>query len=221
MVRWPPGCQTLMSKPCATTARPPSDLGARYTPEVGRKRPRWSSIPSSCAGLHALGELTLEQAVLVDLAVDRARPEQLLVRTSRRDPTVVEHDQLVGEGEGREPVRDDDRRPALHRLAEPGADPRLGRGVDARGRVVEDQDSRLEDQRARDRDPLSLTAGERDPALPDHRVVALRQFGDELVRLREPRGAFDLLVGRAWPGERDVLAHGRGEEERVLQDDAD
>src|SRR5918995_3304922 len=147
-----------MSKPCATTARPQSDLAARNTPEVGRKRPRWSSIPSSCAGLHALCELALEQAVLVDLAVDGARPEQLLVRTSGCDPTMVEHDELVGQCESREPVRDDDRRPARHRLTESRADPRLRRRVDARGRVVEDQDTWLEDQRSRDRDPLTLTA---------------------------------------------------------------
>ena len=64
---------------------------------------------------------------------------------------------------------------AAHRLGEAGADPRLGRRVDRRGRVVEDQDARVDEQRARDRDPLPLAARERDPALADDRVVALRQ----------------------------------------------
>ena len=47
----------------------------------------------------------------------------------------------------------------------------------------------FDEDRARDRDPLALAARERDAALADDRVVALRQLGDELVRLREPRGA--------------------------------
>ena len=51
----------------------------------------------SSPGLHALGELALEQPVLVDLAVDGAGGEQLLVRPAGGDPAGVEHDQLVGE----------------------------------------------------------------------------------------------------------------------------
>ena len=43
-----------------------------------------------------------------------------------------------------------------------------------RRRVVEDQHARIDDQRARDREPLALAARERDPALADHRVVAVR-----------------------------------------------
>ena len=81
--------------------------------------------------------------------------------------------------------------------------------------------ARVDDERARDRDALALPAGERDPALADHRVVALGQPLDELVRLREPRGLLDLLVGRLGPAEREVLAHGRREEERILRDRAD
>ena len=137
------------------------------------------------------------------------------------DAAVVEHDDLVGERDRREAVGDDDRRPAAHRLAQAVADLRLGRRVDRRGRVVEDQDSRVDDERARDRDALALAAGERDPALADHGVVALGQRLDELVRLGEPRGALDVVVGRVGPAERDVLAHGRREEERILGDDAD
>ena len=71
---------------------------------------------------------------------------------------------------------------------------RLGRRVDRCGRVVEDQDARVDRERARDRDALPLAAGERDPALADHGVVALRQPLDELVRLRSPRGALDVLL---------------------------
>ena len=121
-------------------------------------------------------------------------PSSSLVRAARDDAAVVEHDDLVRERDRREPVGDDQRRAAPHRLAQAEPDPRLGRRVDRGGRVVEDQDARVDDECARDRDPLALPARERDPALADHGVVALRQLLDELVRLREPRDALDLLV---------------------------
>ena len=53
-------------------------------------------------------------------------------------------------------------------------DARLGGRVDRRRGVVEDQHARVDEQRARDREPLALAARERQPALADDRVVALR-----------------------------------------------
>ena len=53
---------------------------------------------------------------------------------------------------------------------------RLGRRVHRGGRVVEDQDARVHDQRPRDGEPLALAARERDPALADDRVVAVGEL---------------------------------------------
>ena len=139
------------------------------------------------------------------------------MRPARHDPAAVEDDELVGKGECREAVGDDDRRPVPHRLTETQPDLRLGRRVHGRRCVVQDQDPRVEQQRPCDRDPLALAARERDPTLADHRVVSLRQRGDEVVRLREPRGLLDLLLGGVRPAERDVLAHRVREEERILR----
>src|SRR3954469_6793468 len=63
------------------------------------------------ARLDRVGELALEQAVLVDLAVDRARACELVVGAARDDPAVVEDDDLVRERNRRQPVGDDQRRP--------------------------------------------------------------------------------------------------------------
>ena len=127
-------------------------------PSAGRGcRVRW---PPGCwtlmrppRSLHPVSELALEQAVLVDLAVDGVRPRAARRAVPRATiATAVEHDDLVGEGDRRQAVRDDDRRPAAHRLAQADPDLRLGRRVDRGGRVVEDQDARVDDQaRARSR----------------------------------------------------------------------
>ena len=105
--------------------------------------------------------------------------------------------------------------------ARPVADLCLGGCVDGGGRVVEDQDARVDHERSCDREPLPLAARERDPALADHGVVAVRQLLDELVCLRGLRRPLDLLVRGVEDAERDVLADGGREEEGILGDDAD
>ena len=60
-------------------------------------------------------------------------------------------------------------------------EPALGERVHRRERVVEHDDARSGDERARERDPLALAAGEVDAALADQRVVAVRQLVGEGV----------------------------------------
>ena len=86
-------------------------------------------------------------------------------------------------------------------------DLRLRRGVDGRRRVVEDEDARVDQERTGDRDALSLAARERDPALADDGLVAVRELLDELVCLRGARRRLDRLVRRVRHPERDVVAH--------------
>ena len=121
--------------------------------------------------------------------------EQVLVVAVRDDAAVVEHDDLIGQRDRREAVGDHERRAPGHRLVERELDALLGRGVDRRGGVVEDQHARVGQQRAGDRQALALAAGQRQAALADARVEALRQARDEVVGLRAPRGRFDLLDG--------------------------
>src|SRR6185312_10511715 len=72
-----------------------------------------------------------------------------------------------------------------------------------------------------DADPLALAPGDVRSPLPQDGLVAVRQAGDEVVGVGRPRGAFDLLPGRLESAVADVLADRPGEEQRLLQDDAD
>jgi hypothetical protein len=87
-------------------------------------------------------------------------------------------------------------RPA-HQVVERFLDFLLGRRVDRRGRLVEDQDARVDEQRAGDRDALPFAAGERLAAFADQRVVAVRQAQDEFVGVRGARGGDDLGARRS------------------------
>ena len=133
-----------------------------------------------------------------------------------RDAALVQDDHLVREGDRREAVGDDQRRPVLHRLAQAETDPGLGGRVHRSGRVVEDEDPRVDRECPCDRQPLALAAREGDAALADHGVVAVGKLLDELVRLGQPRDPLDLRVVEVGHAEGDVLPHAGGEQERIL-----
>src|SRR5262252_6109987 len=59
--------------------------------------------------------------------------------------------------------------------------------------LVRDQNARVADERAGNRDALALAAGESRAALADDRVVAFGQLEDEFVRSRQPCRGDDAL----------------------------
>jgi len=69
--------------------------------------------------------------------------------------------QVIGMVLSADPVRDQERRPLVEDVAHPAADQFFGLRVDRRGRVVEDEDARVAEDRAGDRQPLLLSAGKR------------------------------------------------------------
>ena len=85
---------------------------------------------------------------------------------------VVEHDDLVGVDDGRQPVRDHDERAVLGDRVDRLAHQLLVAAVEARGRLVEQQHGRRREQRAGDREPLALAAGEHDAVFADRSAEA-------------------------------------------------
>ena len=139
-----------LARPAALAAQdPPDALHARaaHSPAAAsrsaglRVRKTWSGSPFSAIS-----------------RVQRRRLDQLVVRAARGDAPVLEHDDLVGQRDRRQPVADDERRPRAHQAAQRVLDLGLGGRVDARRRVVQDQDARVAQQRPGDRDALALAA---------------------------------------------------------------
>ena len=168
-----------------------------------------------------VGVVDAAQLRLVQPPVGALARHQFVVRADLDDPAALQDDQAVGLAQGAQAVGDGDRRAALDQVVERLLDLPLGLGVDRRGRLVEDQDARVDQQRAGDRDPLPLAARERLAALADQRVVAVRQPEDELVRVRGARRGDDLRARRVGPAVGDVLGDRAEEQERLLQHDAD
>src|SRR5438045_2858778 len=102
-------------------------------------------------------------------------------------------------------MRDDESRAAGTQRPEAVLDHRLTLAVEARGGLVENQDAWIGEDRARDRHPLALSAGEPHAALADDRIVLLFERFDEFVAVRDAADRFDLFSIGVRFGERDVL----------------
>src|SRR3954447_10389549 len=123
----------------------------------------------------------LLRPVAVQPPVRALRLQQLLVGALLDDAPVVEDEDAPGTLDGREAVRDDYRGAAPEQAPQAVLDAALRVDVDVRGRLVEHEDPRVRDQRARERDQLPLAGRELRAALADLRVVAVLEREDELV----------------------------------------
>src|SRR5262245_53305702 len=127
-------------------------------------------------------DLVAAELQLMEVRVAAVAGDQLGVRALLDDATALDHDDAIRDAGGGEAMRDDEGRAPARGAVERLDQRVLGRGVEARGRLVEDQDRRVADDRARDRDALLLAARQGRAALGHRRVPALRQLGDQARR---------------------------------------
>src|SRR3990170_4537919 len=165
--------------------------------------------------------LTVLELELVEVAVGFARFEKLVVPAAGGNPAALDHENLVGAYHGREPVRDNDGGASREQVVDRRLDEPLAFAVEIARRLVEYEHARVAQYRARDRDALLLTAGKFDAALADFGVVAVWKLRYELVRVRKPPRALDLLVSRARVAVRDVVAKRSRKQKRFLQNHPD
>ena len=107
------------------------------------------------------------------------------------DAARLHHQNPVGLQHRRKPMRDHQRRAPGHHVVERALHLRLILRVEGRSRFVEQQDRRILEDRARDREPLPLPAGQRHAALAEPGLVTQPKFTDKPVRRRPPRGVLD------------------------------
>src|SRR5262245_57673524 len=132
----------------------------------------------------ALDYLVLLELQLVEHRVAPIVAQQLVVAAGLHDAAAVDHQDAVGMHDGCEPMRDRDGGAAAAELGDRFLHVALGLGVERRGGLIEQDDWRILDQRARDCDALALAAGELEPVLADLSGVAVREAHDEVMRMR-------------------------------------
>ena len=118
-------------------------------------------------------------------------------------------------------MRDQEGCPTAQGLFDCLLNQQFGRRVETRGRLVEDQEWRIGENRASDGHPLTLSAGELDAAFADQRIVAVGQPADELVRVRLLGGELDGFGRRVRTPVRDVVGQGAVKQDRILRHDGE
>ena len=147
-------------------------LSSSTVPKVwtGRTGP-WT--PDSGLFLRRFAALQCRIVVGEDAPVERAAFQQLVVRADIDHFALAQYDHFVRPADLGEAVGDEDRGAAFQHAADGSLNLVLGLAVDRAGRVVDDQDCRIGDQRAGDSDALPLATGEGDAPLADDRFVAI------------------------------------------------
>ena len=102
----------------------------------------------------------LAELSLVELAVDAAACEQLVVCALLGDDAVLDDEYAVGLEDGREPVRDHNVGAALHDGLQRILDRIFRDRVEGRRGLVQDQDARVLEHHARDGQALLFPTGE-------------------------------------------------------------
>ena len=96
----------------------------------------------------------------------------------------------------------------------------LGRGVNARGKIIEQQNAGVKRQSARQHDALLLPAREAGTALGDDRIQPLRQCAQKVIKLGGTYGLGNGLVARH-AAKGDIFAHAQVKDNAVLEYESD
>src|SRR5690606_23630130 len=173
----PPGAPRRRCRPPARgTLRPPAAAG---TPGGGGGRPPragsagarspvpvWLVASDRGEGGIAL-EVLGEDLATQQRRVDAAAVQQVLVPSSLHDPSPVQHEDDVRVLDRGHAVADDQSRTPFQDAAQPLEDLRFRVRVHGAQRVVQNEDTRVAHERAGERRPLALAAGEVDAALAE------------------------------------------------------
>ncbi len=100
---------------------------------------------------------------------------QLIVRAGLGQTPVFQDEDDIGPAEQTEPAGNDEGRPAGHGGAQGSEDFVLGLGVNGGGRIVQDEDGRLQQQGAGQGQALALAAGKVHAGFTQDGGVALRE----------------------------------------------
>ena len=158
---------------------------------------------------------------LVQSGIGAVASEQVVVLADLGDAALFENDKTVGSAESTEAVGDRDRRAAASQVLQCELNFAFGFGVHGGSGFVEDQDGRVDEQRAGDADALPLAAGKGHAALSDEAVVAVWLSQDEFVSAGGFRGGEDLFARRVRAAVGDVVGDRAVKQKRLLKYDAD
>src|SRR4051812_19943759 len=160
----------------AAMARPTGDGGvSTISSDAGRNASSSLREPARSHGGTTRSANVMDTCLHAEQrSVTAAGADQLLVRAILHQPPFLDSDDAVGHAHGRQPVGDDQNGAALRDLPHVLLDDALALVVECAGRLVKDQNARIDGESARDGDALALPSRQARSALADHGIVAFR-----------------------------------------------
>src|SRR5579872_3389365 len=141
--------------------RPVGDAGVSTISSAAGKKARSSSSQRVLVRRYAtapLNDFMNTGLQTVELGVRPAQPDQFVVGPVLDQPAAIERDDAVGAPYRGQAVGDDEHRPAPRDVLHVVLNNTLALVIERAGRLVEDQDARIGDERAGDRNALTLAA---------------------------------------------------------------
>ena len=143
------------------------------------------------------------------------------MRAGLNNAVFVNNYNLVGIADGREPMRNRKGRSALAEAFKCCGDPRLGRGVESAGCLIEDEYRRIFKEYSCNGYALLLSAGQRYAAFADDGIITIRHIHYVVMYLRSYCGSYYLIIRRIYPAVTDILFYGCSKKENILLHDSD
>src|SRR5258708_3558708 len=147
--------------------------------------------------------------------------EQLARTSLLNDPAILHDDNFVRFCRERHAMRDEDQRAARERDGERIGDAAFGNWVERGGGLVHDENGRIAEKSAGERNALWLAGGHGAAPLADDGVVSFGQRGDEGINGGVPSAGANFVQGGARFSIGDVFADGGAEKIGGLLDQGD
>ena len=167
------------------------------------------------------GSRVFHKLAAIDIGIEGAAFDQIGVPALCHDLALLQYDDIVSCQNGADALGNHKAGATLHQVIQRILNEHFGLNIYGAGRIVQDQDARVEQQGPCNGDPLLLPAAQGRAALADRRSISFREADNEVMGGSGPCGADHLFVRSIWPAEGDVVPDAPCEEIGFLQDDAD
>ncbi|MNC10862.1 hypothetical protein D3C75_585430 [compost metagenome] len=131
--------------------------------------------------------------------------------------SVLQHKNLPGITDGRQPVRNNQHGFAAHQLTQGKLHLMLVLRIGKSSRLIKHEHRRIPQNRPGYGNPLLFAAGQINAALADQRLVALRQPADKIIALGCTRCGFNLRLGSSGAAYRNIFIQRIVEKKRFLE----
>src|SRR5262245_57751553 len=187
----------------------------------GRSCGRPSAPLDRAASRAALADFMDACLQTVQRRIAAARPDQVLMGAVLSQTAALDGEEAVAAPHRRQPMRNDEDDTAFGEPRHVLLDDPLALIVESARRLVEDQDARVGNERARDGETLALAAREAGAVLSHNGVVTIGELKDEIMCAGHLLAGNDPFDRHRAVRQRNIVAHRAIEQDALLQHDAD